>query len=291
MVLSNYPALKRDEVALAVIETVIPALAVAIDEAAQDVAANLFGDEATTFDIERIANDVLFALGDYLDLSPVPRRGVHDLLRVHQLNNVAYAEDYFHVKADEETPCEFTLTETEQALADSVLSTVVDTPAKSAKFADLGTMVPKSQQPYVPASVSPPTEPRVVVDNRAVRTLDDIKREVSGITKRPVTPVHFLRIDQHQEDTRIERERAQLAKMRESEAKERQQLAERERRAEAKAEGLDICENVTCQAPYKRNHATQKYCCRKCRQQAYERRERDERARKLATVKGRERLF
>lgn len=235
MVLSNYPALKRDEVALAVIETVIPALAVAIDEAAQDVAANLFGDEATTFDIERIANDVLFALGDYLDLSPVPRRGVTDLLRVHQLQNTAYAEDYFGVKADEETPCEFSLTETEQALVESpVWQNSAERDADPTQNSAQGlSESDKPHAPYAPAIVSTPTEPapRVVVDNRpGTRTLDDIRREVSGITRRPVTPIHFMPYDERKEARQTAIERARLEQQRRDDEAQEAKLKQQSRR-------------------------------------------------------------
>lgn len=277
--LGNYPAMKREDVALAVIETVIPALAVAIDEAAQDVAANLFGDEATTFDIERIANDVLFALGDFLSLAPIPRRGVTDLLRVHQLQNTAYAEDYFGVRADEETPCEFTLTETERALVESPV---------------LQNFAEREEPTYVPAIVSAPTEPapRVVVDNRPTRTLDDIKREVSGITRRPVTPIHYLQVDQRDEETRVERQRAQLEQKKRIEQNVSDYISILDKRKDAKLDGMDVCDYVNCQGLFKPSNPRQKYCSDQCRSAACRKRKADDARRsRQTTSKGRERLF
>lgn len=92
----NFPSMTRDAIAPAVVEEIVPALADAIHEAAAGIAQRDCGDSATIFDVERIAGDLLYALADLLLLSPVPLRGVRDLLRFHQLDEV-HAAAYFGI--------------------------------------------------------------------------------------------------------------------------------------------------------------------------------------------------
>lgn len=92
----NFPSLARNAIAPAVTESIVPALADIIHETAVEIAQQECGDSASIFDVERIAGDLLYALADLLLLSPVPLRGVRDLLRFHQLDEV-HAAAYFGI--------------------------------------------------------------------------------------------------------------------------------------------------------------------------------------------------
>ena len=80
----NFPAAPRAIIAPAVVECIVPALADLIFETADALAEQECGESTTVFDVERMAGDLLHALADLLTLSPVPLRGVRDLLRFHQ---------------------------------------------------------------------------------------------------------------------------------------------------------------------------------------------------------------
>lgn len=105
----NFPAAPRAIIAPAVVECIVPALADLIFETADALAEQECGESTTVFDVERMAGDLLHSLADLLTLSPVPLRGVRDLLRFHQLDEV-HAAAYFGIDvalplelADEDT--------------------------------------------------------------------------------------------------------------------------------------------------------------------------------------------
>lgn len=90
----NFPSTQRADVAPALVSDIVPVLADAIHEAATVIAERECGERTSIFDVERIAGDLLYALADLLTLSPIPMRGVRDLLRWHQLDE-AHAAAYF----------------------------------------------------------------------------------------------------------------------------------------------------------------------------------------------------
>lgn len=102
--LANLPPSSRDAVARALIEHIIPTLAAAIEDSADDLAVETYTASATVFDVERCANDLLHALADLLALAPAPMRGTRDLLRFHQLQHAEYSAAYFRVKLPNATP-------------------------------------------------------------------------------------------------------------------------------------------------------------------------------------------
>lgn len=137
----NFPSMARSSVAPAVTESIVPALADIIHETAVEIADAECGENASIFDVERIAGDLLYALADLLLLSPVPLRGVRDLLRFHQLDEV-HAAAYFGIDVtlpltladDENEPQDAEFVRRRTELAPTVYT---PTSSKTVRFSDV----------------------------------------------------------------------------------------------------------------------------------------------------------